>query len=383
MLSLGLEGSPSFDPSVRKSNQGIIPAMLDENLEAPSSSAQVEIQSNLKPKPRIWWILGGIGIILLLGLLGGFLGYQGGIESRLSFQATQEYGLAAEQFNLALEDMAAGRFEIARQRLEAVIQIEPGYPGVVEKLSVVILALQPTPTPTLTPKPTLTPTPDNRGREEIFNQAKQHLANEEWQMALDTLDALRKEDISYRAIEVDSMYYVALRNRGVERIAEGSLEMGLYLLSLAERFGYLDSQALGMRTWTRFYLTGASFWKVDWAQASYYFGMVYPYYPGLRDSSGITAKDRYREATLRYADQLALAEDYCTALEQYNAVWALGLDPTIEPTVTAVREACEGPQVTPEPPPTDATITPTISLTPGETPTEIPLSTNTPPAPGG
>ncbi len=280
-----------------------------------------------------------------------------------------------------MKDIDAGRFETARQRLQAIVQLDPGYPGLVDKLTLVELELSITVTPTFTPTPTLTPTPDLRGAEELYNQARQFLADKNWQGALDTLDSLRREKIDYRPIDVDGMYYVALRYRGVERIAEGSLEMGLYYLSLTERFGPLDSQSLGMRAWTRLYLTGASFWEVDWAQASYYFGEVYPYYPGLRDSSGQTAKDRYRLATLKYADQLALAGDPCQAQTLYETVMALGMDPTVEPTLGSVRDACTGTQATEVPP---VQVTPLVTETPtptGEVPTPTPTPTETPTQP--
>lgn len=317
------------------------------------------------------------------------MGYQGGIQQRLAYRSTQVAGVTAQQYELALADIAAGRYVTARQRLQAVVQLDPGYPGLLDALSIVELQLSITITPTLEPTPTLTSTPDLRGVEEMYAQARQAMVDGKWQAVLDSLDALRRENINYRAVDVDGMYYIALRYRGFERIAEGSLEPGMYYLTLSERFGPLDSQALGMRVWARLYLTGASFWEVDWAQASYYFGEVYPYYPGLRDSSGQTAKDRWRYATLKYADQLVLAGDPCKAQTLYESVMALGLDPTVEPTHSAVVEACSGPPPQ-EPPPSDSTPTPTPTPTssgPVETPTDTPTPTptDTPPSapPGG
>lgn len=349
--------------------------------EALSSTETTAVSPTRKKK--IWWILGAILALLLLGGGGAYLGYQSGIDERLAYRATQVAGVSSTQFELAVQDINDGRFEIARQRLQAIVQMDPGYPGLLEKLTQVELALSITITPTPEPTPTLTPTPDLRGAEELFAQARQYMADENWQAALDTLDSLRREKLDYRPIDVDGMYYVALRYRGVERIGEGSLEMGLYALSLTERFGPLDSQALGMRTWTRYYLTGASFWEVDWAQASYYFGEVYPYYPGLRDSSGRTAKDRYRYATIKYADQIALTGDYCKAQTIYETVMALGMDPTVEPTLSSVRDACMSPQLTQEAQ-SSITLTPTISPTvPVETPTETPTPGGTEPPPTG
>jgi len=351
--------------------------MSDVNQE---NTARVEVEPSSpaqKKKKLMPWILIGIALVLVLGGSGAFLGYQSGIQERLAYRSTQVYQTAEEQFNLALVDIQEMRFDTARQRLEAVIQMDPAYPGAVDRLAKVILALNvtDTPTPTLTPTVTLTPTPDLRGVEELLNQVKQYLVEENWQGAIDTIETLRRENKEYRAIELDGLYYLALRNRGIRKIAEGSLEMGLYDLSVAERFGYLDSQAEGIRTWARLYLTGASFWFVDWAQAAYYFKEILPYYPGMRDFSGMSAKERYRFATLKWADQIAASGDMCRAQEIYAEVVALGADPQAQPTLDFVIQECTDSQAT-EPPPPSAT--PELSATPSPPPAETPAGEATP-----
>jgi len=351
--------------------------MSDVNQE---NTARVEVEPSSpaqKKKKLMPWILIGIALVLVLGGSGAFLGYQSGIQERLSYRSTQVFLTAEEQFNLALVDIQEMRFDTARQRLEAVIQMDPAYPGAVDRLAKVILALNvtDTPTPTLTPTVTLTPTPDLRGVEELLNQVKQYLVEENWQGAIDTIETLRRENKEYRAIELDGLYYLALRNRGIRKIAEGSLEMGLYDLSVAERFGYLDSQAEGIRTWARLYLTGASFWFVDWAQAAYYFKEILPYYPGMRDFSGMSAKERYRFATLKWADQIAASGDMCRAQEIYAEVVALGADPQAQPTLDFVIQECTDSQAT-EPPPPSAT--PELSATPSPPPAETPAGEATP-----
>jgi tetratricopeptide (TPR) repeat protein len=367
--------------------------MSDVNQE---NTVPVEVESpalTTKRKKLLPWILLGIALILLFGGTGAFLGYQSGIQDRQSYRATQVYQSADEQYQLALADIKEMRFDTARQRLEAVIQMDPAYPGAVDQLTRVILALNvtDTPTPTLTPTVTLTPTPDLRGVEEMFNQIKQFLVEENWQGAIDAIENLRREKKEYRAIEVDGLYYLALRNRGIRKVAEGSLEMGLYDLSLAERFGYLDTQAEGIRTWARLYLTGASFWEVDWAQSAYYFKEILPYYPGMRDVTGVTAKERYRFSTLKWADQIAATGDMCRAHEIYAEVMALGLDGAVQPTLDFAFQECNESQATEPPPPaptSEMTATPTpppaetpvgeATPTPGENPTEIPVPTDSP-----
>jgi hypothetical protein len=63
----------------------------------------------------------------------------------------------------------------------------------------------------------------------------------------------------------------------------------MYDMSLAEQFGPLDKEADTYRTWARLYITGASFWEIDWEQVINYFSQVYAAVPMLRDGSGVTA----------------------------------------------------------------------------------------------
>jgi hypothetical protein len=53
----------------------------------------------------------------------------------------------ASQYKLAIEDINAGRYEIAKQRLEYIVYHDPEYSGAKEKLLEVEKILQLTPTP--------------------------------------------------------------------------------------------------------------------------------------------------------------------------------------------------------------------------------------------
>jgi hypothetical protein len=243
-------------------------------------------------------------------------------------------------------------------------------------LTKVSLAMSITNTPTVEPTPTLTPTPDMRGVEELLQQARKSIQDKDWQTAMAALDNLRKADRTYKPVEVDDLYYVILRNQGMALITQGSLEMGLYDLSLAERFGYLDGQAEGLRSVSRLYLTGASFWEVDWAQASQFFEQIYQMYPSLRDASGMTAEERWRIATLKYADQIAESGDVCKAQPIYEKVIAVGKNPEAQPTLESVKQKCQESQATPVPPPTAEP----SATTQVENPTQVPPTAEPPTA---
>jgi len=344
-------------------------------------------RSGAKPRRPSWgrWTVYGLLALVLIASISAFLGYNTGINERKRAETEQTALRVEEQYQLGLQDMEARHYDLARQRFEYVIQLNPNYPGVTDKLAEVLMRLNSTATPTVVPTPTITPTPDLRGVEELFQQAQLDLTNYDWSAAITTLLALRKADLNYQAVWVDDMLYVSFRNRGTDKILKGGdLEGGIYDLTLAEQFGPLDADASGYLTWARLYVTGASFWELDWSQAVYYFAQVAPALPNLRDGSGWTATERYRLALAGYGGQLADAKEWCAAVEQYELALTLGDDDQVREALDFANEKCnEGesqPQPAPqeiEPTPTstgETTPVPTETLTPQETPTPSPTT---------
>lgn len=311
-------------------------------------------------------ILLGLLILALVVAGSGYAGYQEGISLRQGAEATQRVSQIQAQFDLGMQELAERQFYRARQRFEYVIQLDPNFPGAQEGLAEALLALNTTATPTVAPTPTLTPTPDLRGVEQLFQAGQEALNNGEWSTAIDTLLNLRKQDPDYNAVQIDGMLYLAFRNRGRDKIVrEADLEGGLYDLALAEQFGPLDAEAQGMRTWVSIYITGASFWEIDWAQVVFYLAQVAPQMPGLQDGSGWTARERYQIALAKYGDQLMDEERWCEALELYEEALAYNEnDQALQETTERARQSCNrgepvgeageegGPAPTKEPTPT-------------------------------
>jgi tetratricopeptide (TPR) repeat protein len=324
--------------------------------------------------------LGLFGLILV-ALLSAFGGYNSGIRLRQEAEIAQVGSTADEQFQLGLQDMQAGHFDLARQRFEYVIELNPGYPGVTEKLAEVLLYINATATPTPVPTPTITPTPDTRNVQQLFTQAQQDLANSEWSTAIDTLLALRKADPVYQPVWVDDMLYVSFRNRGRDKILqEADLEGGIYDLTVAGQFGLLDYDSKSLQDWARLYLTGASFWELDWAQAVFYFAQIAPALPNLRDGSGWTAAERYRLALIGYGEDLIEKEEYCDAQEQLELALSMGPDERGDQLLEDASNECGGggdeddddenvdepPAETEAPPPEPAETEPPAESTPAE-----------------
>jgi hypothetical protein len=317
-------------------------------------------------------------IVVLLLALGAFGGYNSALGSRRGAEATQNAQQVTEQFILGVQALDAGQYQVAKAHLKFVLDHDPNFPGAMEKWTALLLLTNLTPTVPPEPTMTLSPTPDLRGVEELFARAQEFVNARDWDNALQTLDSLRRADATYRVAEVDGMYFVSLYNRGVSKIvledgetcSDINLEGGIYDLTLAERFGILDSYASNLRELARLYGIGASYWGIDWAQAQYYFWQLYTAQSYVMDSSCQTATQRFRVATLEYAAELTGKGDYCGAQEQYTLAFTIPGqdDPGIYSTATKVAEQCFG-----EPKPTR---TPASTSTPGgETPTDVPSDT--------
>ena len=322
------------------------PTLLQDGppLDLPPEPAPVNKKKRRGfPRGLLWAMLITLGILLLalIGFGSIAAGSKAAIQERLDQESTAAAQAATVQYDLALQDIASGNYARAQQRLEYVIELDPNFPNAIDKLAMVLIELRTTATPTIAPTPTLTPTPDTRSRDELYLQAQSALLERNWTAAIDTLLTLRKRYPDFNAVQVDGMLFVALRNRGVDRISFlADLEGGTYDLALAERFGPLDAEANNYRDWAEMYIRGASYWNVDWAQAVYYFAQLSLSAPNLTDASGWTSRDRYLKALLGYGDYLATNGDWCEAQVQYDTYMTLVADAVVEPTAVYAADEC-------------------------------------------
>jgi len=271
----------------------------DNNEAEARVSSEPETSSQIaEKKRRRWWLPIVCIVIILLGAgLGTFVGYRAGILDRVKAQNDQKVMAATTQYTMGVADFEAGRYEMARRRFEYVISIDPGFPGAADKLTEAMVKIAQALTPTPVPSPTPSPTPDLRNEEQLFAQIQQDLANQQWAAAIANIETLRNLKLDFRAVDVDGMYYIALRFLGIQNILnDGQLEVGIYNLTLSEQFAPLDVDAKNYRNWARQYIAAATFWGVDWAKVVAYFTEIYPALPNLRDSSGMTATERFRIA---------------------------------------------------------------------------------------
>jgi tetratricopeptide (TPR) repeat protein len=334
-------------------------ASADDGLNLPTDIPDEPGSASRGSRRWILWAFLGVCVLVLIAAGSAFAGYNSAIEQRTHHQSTLVAGEASNQYVLAQQDIALGNYDRARQRLEYIIQLDPNYPGVSEQLTNVLTQQRITASPTLAPTPTLTPTPDYRTRDELFAQSESLLIGRDWTGVIDTLLLLRKNYPDFMPVKVDGMLFVALRNRGIDKIAaQRDLEGGNYDLTLAERFGPLDGEAQTWREWADLYILGASYWAVDWAQSVYYFSQIANAVPNMSDASGWTAANRYKDALLGYGNWLAARGEWCDAQTQFDTYMTLLADPVVEPTAVHAADECSGGGNDEEPPVEEFTPTP-------------------------
>ena len=333
------------------------------------------ISSKEKERFPRWLVAVFIVLVITIGLLGG---YDSGISQRVASQNTVAAGQLTEQFQLGTKAVEAGNYELARQYFEGILRTDSHYPGIQAAYTDLLVRMQVNnSTPQYSPTPFVSPTPDLRSADQIYNTAQQLLNSSDWDGAITNLDSLRKSNPTYHTAQVDGMYYMALRQRGVEKITTAcqkvNLEGGIYDLTLAEHFvgaGNLDSVADSLRTYARLYIIAASFWDQDWVQAQNFFAQVMTGYPNMSDSSCLSATRRWAEATIHVAEQLQATGDNCGAEAQYADAFKVNdpLNNSAFPTATEIAIRCSGGTKAPSK-------TPTLAGTPSEILTETPTAT--------
>lgn len=323
------------------------------------------------------WVFMGIVLFLLLTIGGGVLGYNTAISARQSAANEQRIKAASQQFQLALQDIAAEKYENAKTRLEWVLKVDPNLPGAAEEYMKVQIQLSPkaTATPMITSTPEPTPTADLRGEEDMLNAARSQAAAKEWRQTLETLKALRDKNLEFESLAVDSLYYITLRYLGIQEIGQGYLEPGIYKITLSEAFGPIDAEANNARISARNYLAGAGFWEINWEKAYNYYKDAATANPNMYDrSSGKTALERYVEASYQWGYQYINnnepgTDQYCLARDYFNEALSKSALEFVAQTATAVQNACVPPTAVPEIPAfTGTDATPTLIIGGGDPP---------------
>ena len=119
-----------------------VPVQPDNETSAPPAPHKTGLK---------WWVVGGVIAVLLITAFGALGGYYSGIATRKATENNNRALAASMQYQLGLTDLQAGRYGFAKQRFEYVIELDPGFPGVLEKMAEISIIMNATATPHLLP----------------------------------------------------------------------------------------------------------------------------------------------------------------------------------------------------------------------------------------
>jgi tetratricopeptide (TPR) repeat protein len=349
---------------------------MDTNSTEDTVPSPAVRAASLSPLGRFVRSVPGAALILIVVIsavlaLAAAAGYTAGKSDRDRAAATAQFVELNRQYQLGLEDMDAGRHTLAIQRFEFILALDPDFPNAADRLAEARAASSPeTATPALpTPTPIITVGPQTA--QTLFGEAEAAYNSGDWETTLQKLNALRVIDPEHERVAVRKMLFDSLRNRGIDHINAGKLELGLIDLDQASKIGALDAEAQQYQQWATIYITGVSYWGLNWPRTIETFTVLHTIAPYFRDT--IT---RLRDAHLAYASQLDSAGDPCNAVTHYVAALELRAEAAVEEKRLAAETACQFGTPTP-----DGTLTPfaipggtgTPTLEASATPTDTPI----------
>ncbi len=296
----------------------------------------------------------GIGLILIsvivaIYLIVGYFAYQSGQELRVEAVETQRSQQLVHQLDLAQEDISVGSYDLALRRLNWVLE---RFPDNVEAVALqqqaeaaLKTALTPDAPPTATPLPEPTPNLTDLDDPQATLASLQRMAErQQWEDLVAAAVSFQRQFPSYERLETDRLLYAANLNLGLQLIKGENIELGLNYLSQAEKLGDLPQEALDYWLWAELYLQGLAYYGVNWGVASSNFRdlcLSAPFYQG--------SCDKLFTSLWAYADQFAVAQDWCPAADFYREARQYGSDSELTTKLNTAIEGCAAATPTPKP----------------------------------
>ena len=250
-------------------------------------------------------------LVVALSLM-AYAGYRVGTSQNRIVATTTMASEVALQYDLASKDIDMGQYALAVERLEFVVNTEPDYPGVTDLLDQTRGKVDPTAMPIIESTNVVIVRQDQMNSAERLKIIRISYANQEWQNVISNIDILKASSADYDHDVVDGILFVALRNRGIQRIEIGDLELGMADLEHAEHITELDQVANQRRRWASLYQSASTFWNINWQIVVDNLYILHQIAPNFRDTSS-----KLWTARILYGETLLKEENYCLAEEQF------------------------------------------------------------------
>ena len=276
-------------------------------------------------------------IVLVIGLcVTAYAGYRVGTDQNRIMAATTVAREVELQYDLASQNIDLGEYKLAVERLEYVVKTAPDYPGASDMLDETIGLIDATAIPVPGSTKVVIAEQVLLTSSERLSIIRMSYDNQEWQDVISNIDMLKASSTDYDRDLVDGILFVALRNRGIQSIEVGNLELGLADLEHAEQITGLDEVAGQRRRWASLYQSASTFWDINWKIVVDNLYILHQIAPNFRDTGS-----RLWTARTYYGDVLLKGEEYCLAEEQFAFALNMKQEASLEEKLMESVDNCD------------------------------------------
>lgn len=278
-----------------------------------------------------------LGALVIPGALGFIVGQQQLEE--------QTHEAAIQHYNRGLGYLAENYPELAFAEFQIALKYDYTYEPARKKL----LELQAKSNPAGRGLPAAQQ--EDRVAATLYAEARNLIAQKQWEDASRRLEQLRTLQADFRAAEVTALLYQAYVEGGKEAVASGHIETARERFDGALSVRNGDAQVQTFRDLAVLYLEGKQAVGYNWQTAIQKFTLLYQ-----RDPNYADVKKQLADAHAQYGD-VAAKTSPCLAAREYDSALALNQDAAVAQKRTQVMAQCK--QVITSPP------TPTATAAPG------------------
>ncbi len=298
--------------------------------------------------PGARW-LAAASLLIILALVGlvaaAVVGFSQGLAARQqAIQAEIDQRLSA-----GIEQLQTGRSEQAAAEFQRVLQLDPANSVAQSHLQEMQAAATPQPTASvapllLVPPEGTTPMPTLEAvvlpTDSLFEQAEAALANKDWPQAIVLLNQLTALDAAYQPEQVRALRFSAYAEQGSAFINEERFEEALRSFDQALVIRPNDAEIKTTRELIALYVEALGRWRLDWPGVISNLQAIETRQPGFLD-----VNRRLRAAYEAWGDSLVSANEWCEAVERFDAALARGAGDELSDKRAAAQTSCEQPPV--------------------------------------
>lgn len=286
---------------------------------------------------------------VIVAMIGGV--YAGQKERNLNATQTTEISMAV-QFDLGVENLNNGLYDLALERFYWIRDRQPDFPGL-EEIIAEAEYLKISADTVLNPPSTDDPISTDLGT--LFAEAESRYAVNDWERVIEICDQISAIDPSFNKIQLEEMLYTSLKTLGLSYIRGDRLEEGIFLLDRATSLQPLDDVSEGEIYLANLYITAKSYWNINWPVTIANLQAILVVAPDYKDAS-----EKLFEALLLFGDQLMAQRLYCDAETQYQTAADIKITEELQGKLSQATDFCINPPTdTPAPP---LGMTPTLTM---------------------